>query len=130
MEKITVDKAELLEILERNRDQHRAVFEEALTGFKEKVVKDLEQWIADIRAGRTVTDVRIIRLAPRDHTRDYDRAIEMIKMSLADTVELTEKDFQFYVQDDWGWQREFLANARTYNSPRAEALTVDYYEVD
>jgi len=126
MEKITVHKAELLEKLQENRANHRAIFEEALGGYQAEAIKILERHIATLHAGKR-RNVQIGMLVPEDHTSDYNRAIAMIEMSIDDTIVLSEKDFGQYVMDDWGWQRNFLSN--TYGSTTAVEKFSDRYEV-
>ena len=41
VEKIKVNKTELLSILETNRSKHRQIFEEACDGYQKAVIKDL-----------------------------------------------------------------------------------------
>lgn len=127
MERITVEKAQLLAKLEQNRTDHRAIFEEALEGFKAEVTGELEQTLVRLRSG-LYRDVRISRPVPVDHTRDYDRAIEMVKMAIGDEITLTEEDFASYVMDDWGWQGQFLRNV--YGSGRARTKFSDAYVVE
>lgn len=126
MEKVTVEKAVLLETLQQNRDDHRTIFEEALEGFQTTVVAELERKLADIRAGKR-SDVRISLRVPEDHTGDYSRAIRMIEMSIGDTVTLSEHDFAQYVMDDWGWQGVFVANS--YGSATARGKFSGVYTV-
>jgi hypothetical protein len=126
MEKITVQKAELLEKLRANRTDHRSIFEEAMDGFAREVTAELQNALDNIRAGRR-RDVRVYRSVPRDHTGDYDRAIAMIEMSIGSTIVLTENDFAQYVMDDWGWQDQFLSN--TYGSKTATGKFSDRYDV-
>lgn len=126
MEKITVQKAELLAKLRANRADHRTIFEEALAGFERETVKELQARIDGIRQGKR-RDVRVYASVPQDHTKEYDRAIAMIEMSLGDTIVLSESDFAQYVMDDWGWQDQFLSN--TYGSKTATGKFSDRYEV-
>lgn len=126
MEKITVNKDELLEQLRQNRQDHRQVFEEALDGFKRETIEELEAMLTRLRAGHT-RSVHLSKPVPQDHTGDYNRAIAMIEMSIGDTVTLSEDDFAQYVMDDWGWQRQFLSNV--YASSTAKKKFSDRYEV-
>jgi plasmid stability protein len=116
MEKITVKKSDLLEKLEANMADHRQIFEEALAGWERETIAELAVRTREIRAGKKRT-VTIHKAIPIDHTADYLRAIEMVKMAVGETVTLTEDDFAQYVMDDWGWQRQFVNNS--YGSNRA-----------
>jgi len=126
MKEITVPKEALLAKLKENRDDHRAIFEEALVGYETESIGELQQQLDLLRAGKR-RDIRIIKVVPRDHTSDYNRAIAMIEMAIGDTITLSERDFAQYVMDDWGWQGEFLSNA--YGSGTATAKFGDSYVV-
>ena len=119
MDDITVDKGALLAILRENREHHRAIFEEALEGYRTRAVKELEAHVERIKIGK-VERVSVNLPVPEDHTRDYDRVIRMLEMHLADQVVLDEHTFQNYVEDDWSWTRQFLMSSSPY-SQRAEA---------
>jgi hypothetical protein len=111
MENITVVKADVLAILQKNRDAHRALFLEACEGFKERTIEELERRMADVKAGRPI-DMFIKLAQPVDQTKDYDRAIKMLSMAVDDRVVLSETDFAQYVMDDWSW----MAAATTTNT--------------
>lgn len=113
MSVITVKKAELLETIKKNREEHRNIFLEAQKGFREQFISELDKMLADARAGK---DFRLhVGLAvPQDHTKDYDRIIRMLEMSIADEVKITEQEFTQYVQDEWGWKRDFIGTSNNY----------------
>lgn len=121
MQNIKVDKAELISTLEANRTKHRQIFEEACEGYQKAVIKELETQLKRARAGIRQT-MQIIIPAPIDQTKEYDRAIAMLKMSVDKEVELSERDFQCYVLDDWDWKMNFLASSRHYSERAATAL--------
>jgi hypothetical protein len=127
METILVKKDQLLAKLQQTRADHRAIFEEALVGFQAKVNEEVERLVLRSHAGFR-DDIRISIKAPEDHTRDYDRAIAMVEMSVDDTIALSEHDFAQYVMDDWGWQGQFLRNV--YGSNTANSKFSDSYVVE
>jgi hypothetical protein len=51
---------------------------------------------------------------PEDHSKDYDRAIRMVELSVYDNVELTEAQFESYVLNNWDWKQSFLASNAGY----------------
>lgn len=118
MDDITVDKGALLQILRENREQHRALFEEALEGYRKRAIEDLEQHIERIKAGK-VEKVFVELPLPQDHTRDYDRVIRMLEMHLGEQIVLDEHTFQNFVEDDWSWTRQFLMSAGRYSESAA-----------
>ena len=103
----------LLERLRKNREDHRAIFERALEGFRKKAQFALERRIEDLRE-RGRGDVYVSIVEPRDQTKEYDRAILMLEMAVGETVELTEKKFANYVMDDWAWSEQFTSTTAEY----------------
>lgn len=108
-------KESLLKFLSENRSEHRAIFEEAVEGYKKKAVELLEQHIARIKKS-SLERVSVSIPVPVDHTRDYDRVISMIENTEDDVIELEEHEYAQYVLDDWAWQREFLTTNSAYSS--------------
>lgn len=115
MDKVTVQRAELLETLRKNREEHKQIFEEALAGYRTEVVRVLEARLADARQNRRI-DLRISLVQPVDQTKEYDRAIRMCEMSVDDTIELSNEAFANYVMDDWSWSHQFLSANSTYSA--------------
>jgi hypothetical protein len=117
---ITVQKDELLEKLEENRRKHRTVFEDALHGYADKMQDILEGYVNDMKRGR-IPVIQIGLIRPEDHTRDYDRVIGMLKMHQGDVFELDEDTYRQYVDDDWGWKRQWLATSTEYAAGSVQA---------
>lgn len=113
MENITVKKADLLKTLTANRNKHREVFEQALEGYRDAVIEALEKRLDDARKGRKI-DLRLYFQEPADQTKDYDRAIAMLNMSVEDKVNLSERDFAQYVLDDWAWKEQWIGSNSAY----------------
>ena len=119
MEKIKVNKTELLSILETNRSKHRQIFEEACDGYQKAVIKELEAQLKRAKEGiRRSTLISIP--APVDQTKEYDLAIAMLKKSVEEEVFLSEQDFRCY--DDWDGKQKFLASSRSYSAGAASLL--------
>ena len=121
MRSVTVQKDELREIIEHNREEHEAIFQEAVEGYRAQAVKLLEEHIERIRTGQLV-NVHVSMPRPVNHIKDYDRVLKMLKMSIEDVVEIDEDSFGAYVMDDWHWKDAFLASNSAY-SRTAERLS-------
>lgn len=121
MQKVTLDKVELLGVLRQNREKHVTEFKEADTGYREAVVEALEKTLAAVRAGE-MTSASLMAAAalrkPENHTKDYDRAIRMLEMSQDPTLVLEEEDFSQYVLDEWNWKEQFVSSTLAYNKLR------------
>ncbi len=111
--KITVKKATLLEAIKKNRETHSGTFARAQEGYRVAAIKEIDAMLSEARTGgdirRSVTIVQ-----PVEHTKDYDRVIRMLEMSIADEVTVTETQFSQYVLDEWGWSREFVNSTSRY----------------
>lgn len=113
LELVRVKKNELLTKLQANRADHRDSFEKALKGYQAQVIESLEHLLADARKGKRIAH-HIALEVPQDQTRDYDRVISMLQMSLDEEIELTQQEFAMYVMDDWSWKQAFVSTASTY----------------
>jgi predicted component of viral defense system (DUF524 family) len=106
--------------LQENREKHRAVFDDALAGYRAEALKTLEDTIRSLSEGRAPR-IYISLSRPEDHTRDYDRIIKMLDMEVAETFVLPEERFAQYVMDDWRWKRDWLKMSSRYASASTEA---------
>lgn len=102
----TVKKSELVEILNKNKEAHRGLFEKAIAEYRESAILELESWLKLIKSGQSIRAYTQLHV-PEDHTDDYARVIRMMSMHQNETVELTENQFAQYVMDEWGWKTEF-----------------------
>lgn len=115
MSEVTVRKQDLLDTLKKNREAHRSVFAQALIAFRQKALAELDQLIAQVNEGKPVHIYSRLPV-PEEHTADYDRAIDMLRMHVGDTVTLNEEAYAKFVADDWGWKSSFIANTGSYIS--------------
>lgn len=113
MNQVKVNKAELLEKMNANRDGHADVFLKATVKYRERMQAHLETMLDDVKHHRPVSH-RIDMPVPEDHTHDYDRVIAMLEMSIEDVITLSEQDFNCYVMDQWAWTASFTGNTTSY----------------
>lgn len=114
MKTVTVKKSELLQSLKANLDEHAA---QLLTFQEERNAEmrtRLQKVLDEVSQGLYGPDHLSFPMAP-DHREDYRRAIRMVEMSVDDTIELDQHEFNQYVMDNWGWKENFLRTASTYN---------------
>jgi hypothetical protein len=107
-------KDDLIGIVQKNRDAHRGIFEEAIEGYRKKVIEELEAHLDRVKAGE-VRQIYVSYPKPDDHTRDYDRLLKMLDMTSENEVQLSEQQFGQYVLDDWDWKRQFIATNSAYS---------------
>ena len=117
MKQVTVKKDKLLEILKKNREKHKKMVEDAQEGFKAASKIKLEQLLEKVKRNKLVNFIDLYELnQPMDKTEDYDRAIEMLQMEVADDVVIGEGVFRCFVQDKWGWTDQLLLSNTKYMS--------------
>lgn len=121
MDKVIVKRDALLEHLHENRAAHQGIFEEAVEGYKAEAVARLERHLERVKKGR-MEIVQVYLEVPVNHTKDYDRIIRMVEMSVADEIELSQRDFSAYVMDDWTWKQQFLTSNSTYSATATRML--------
>lgn len=104
-----------MEVVSKNRDSHRQLFEQAFEGYRNECVRILNQNLDALKNSQRHIVV-FVELAPEDHTDDYDHVISMLRMSVDEVVELTSSEFAQYVQDDWNWKHTWTASNMKYTS--------------
>jgi hypothetical protein len=115
MDKVKVKKDELRKLVQKNRDAHKAVYEQAFEGYRKACIQNLEANLESVRRGKKER-IWLTETPPDDHTSDYDRVLRMIDMSVDTEVVLTEKAFQQYVLDDWDWKQTWAMSNSKYTS--------------
>lgn len=125
--KITVPKAQLLEVMRRNRERHCTVFLAAMDGYKQEALRKLEDELKRMARAQRPRELRILLSAPEDHTRDYDRVIGMLEMDTSETFTLDEQTYAQYVADDWAWKRAWAKMSSHY---AGSTYTSNYGDLD
>ena len=133
MKQISVDKKTLLEIIHKNRNEHRSIFLEAQKKFRDVAIAALDRSLKLARKGWFFELRQIsVLVAPEDHTADYDRAISMLEMSVDKTIAISDQEFMHFVQDIWNWSQGWAASNMRYvgnnskNFSKLSALSKGY----
>ena len=120
MKTVKVKKAKLLDTLRQNRDKHVEDFKDACTGYREAVEKNVKELLKTVKKADsdTVLDLELyINLSkPVSHKKDYDIAISMLEWSVDEFVNLDQREFRQYVNDEWDWKETFAASTSFYKS--------------
>ncbi len=121
MNAIKVKTSDLLTKIKINREAHRQIFLEASEGYRKAAIAELDSMLADAKEGKKIRRVLTL-VQPMDQTKDYDRAIGMLEMSVDDVVELGEMDFRCYVLDEWQWKDQFRSSNVGYSKTLQDSL--------
>lgn len=110
---VKVNRDKLLDTLQKNREKHVAIFNEARDNYRIVVVSTLRKRASEIEAGEKI-DTYFNLPVPTSYEKDYARAIQMVTWAENDTIELDEEDFQNYVNDEWHWKQSFASTTSNY----------------
>lgn len=113
MQTVKIKKVELLKKIQENRNEHVAEYLTAYEGYKQAVVKQLEEMLENAKNG-DVRKTAVNLPVPQNHIKEYDRVIAMLLMSVENTIELTVHDFDRYVLDEWDWKEMTKMSFSTY----------------
>jgi hypothetical protein len=113
MNLVKVKKDELKDKIQTNRDTHSAEYSKAFEGYRRACIQALQTNLQAFHEGRAQR-VLIYEQPPEDHTKDYDRVLMMLQMSVDDEVILDASEFAQYVLDDWGWKQPWAASNSKY----------------
>jgi hypothetical protein len=111
MVKVKVDV--LLAKLEENCKTHIETFEKACVGYRKAMVDTLEKMLSAAKQGKHVEHY-IHLTQPMNQTKDYERAIGMLKMHTEPEIEITSAEYAMYVQDEWQWKQQFTTTNSAY----------------
>lgn len=116
---VNVKRSDLLEALRKNRSLHIAEYKEALRDFRLKMKSELQRAAESLVV---TTDDHLHKFkvqlpaAPSSHTRNYDEVIEMLELSVDETINLDSESFQAYFKNKWSWTDSFKTIAASYKA--------------
>jgi len=121
MDKVKVQKTELVAALTKNRDQHAKDYKEALGGYYMQAEKEFEAKLVKIKAGEKFSTYFKDLAKPQYHIKEYNDVIDMLGVSSDETVYISMEDYLKYYKNEWDWQASWsLSNsgyATLYNTP-------------
>lgn len=118
MRTVNVDKAQLITKLRENKEKHAKDFKESMDGYWDAFGRELSKMQERVKS-RDLSVEHTVRLTrPKNHTEEYDRAIQMLEWEQESKVILSVNDFNCYVLDDWDWQEEFQGTKALYSGGR------------
>jgi hypothetical protein len=111
---VQVPRERLLETLRTNRAEHLLLYTEAMTAYRDAVIKEMSARLRKIRAGGEIDKSFSNLVSPRSFESSFDKAIAMLEWHRADTITLTSYDFERYVLNDWEWRGQFASSTLGY----------------
>lgn len=114
---VNVDRLALLKALRENQAVHRIEYAEALVEFHARLVSDLALALKAVKKETDVESLKNFRLnvvAPVNHEGEYAEVIEMLEMSVDETINLDSESFKAYIKNEWNWSRQFSQTKALY----------------
>jgi len=111
---ITADTTDVLEILHKNRDQHRSIVKEARVGYMAAAEKELKARLKELRSGKIVSLSFTLR-PPQDYTNVYEVAIRTLQLHKEPTIKLTGEQVRNLIMDEWEWTHQFLLSNAAFS---------------
>lgn len=122
--KAQISRTALIEAIKKNMTEHVKIFEEAVVGYRKMITEVLEKKLAAAKEGKRVSHYINLR-QPVNHTKDYERVLQMLEMSTEEKIVINEAEFAMYVRDEWDWKHTFLASNSTYSLSAREQMDDD-----
>lgn len=116
---VNVNRIELLAKLKENLDKHRIEYQEALLEFHVRLVEDLKLAAKKVAKTENPADLKNFSFSiqfPQNHEQDFVDVIEMLEMSVDETINLDSESFKAYIKNEWQWQHHFRAAKLAYAS--------------
>lgn len=115
MKTVIIAKDKLLARVKENYKSHRDLFLEAQKGYRKAVIQELDKMLKSAKDGSPIiTNVSLVE--PQDHTDDYLMIIDMLEMTTESEIELTSREFENYVRDNWDWTAFAAMTNSSYTS--------------
>ena len=122
---VKVPRTMLLVTLRKNLQEHIQIVKEAKAGYERKLLAIYEAGVDILRDGRIPKVVEPYQLpVPKDHSKEYQDAIEMLEMSREDNVELGIMQFRALVKDEWEWSGGFYTTNSAYSGSAREKAPI------
>jgi len=100
-------------------------FYKDLADYEKKIKKIFKNRKSQVRDKKDTLSIGLYNFCPNDnlnlsypenHSQDYELAIEMLKATVYDEIELSLTEFNWYVMNDWTWKTAFLRPFRDYSN--------------
>lgn len=114
---IKVDKNRLIERLQEHRDRHQREYQEAVGGYKSRLVFALQRMLEAAKRKEDVSHTIDLEI-PKDHTNEYETALAIMEWEQDDILHLTQGEFERYALDAWPWKKRFMQIHAGYIIPQ------------
>ncbi len=105
--------ARLKLIVTENKAKHDKIYADAVAGFWVRAKQELEAKLEDLK-NHHYGNLCVSLVFPENHNDDYQRAIEMLDLTVDKEVILKQHEFESLVRNRWPWRQSFLLSNAGY----------------
>lgn len=109
---VRIDKERLLEIIEANKEKYVADLREARAAYLLKAKEELSAALKNVTA---FNSVHVLIQAPVDQTAEYNKVIQMLELTTDTVIELTNNEFDQFVNNEWNFVHNLRALSASYS---------------
>lgn len=107
---IVLTKSKLIEKIKKNKEAHVKAYNKAVVAYKKEALKQLAEQTKKAKDGDL--NIRLNLTTPIKLDEHYDKLINMFEWEERDQIELTQQEFNEYVEDSTEVTRHaFLSNS-------------------
>jgi HAMP domain-containing protein len=109
---VKVNKAKLIAKIKENKEAHIIAYAKAVDAYKKEALKQLAELTKKVEAGDM--SIRLNLTTPIDNVKSYDKILDIFEWEIDDEVELEQKEFNEYVQDETESARHAMMSNSMY----------------
>lgn len=107
---IEVKKADLIDKLIENRDNHVKEYKEAVIAYHKEAAEQLKVLSKKLKSGEM--DLSLTLITPVNRADEYDKLITMFRWDVRDIIPMSQLEFNEYVHDEFSFAKSAkFANA-------------------
>ena len=112
-QQINVSRHEMITKIKEGMAKHQAAYAEAHEDSVKALIILLDRIRAQVAAGN-LKETTVNLPAPQSHLKEYQEAIEMLEMSVDETITLDRDAFKAYFNNEWAWSTHFESTSAMY----------------
>ncbi|HXP52466.1 MAG TPA: hypothetical protein VN922_21105 [Bacteroidia bacterium] len=120
---VNVKRVDLLAALKENLEIHQREYQEAVFEYRRKLYKDLTKAAEMVGlegklmlSDEELKNIRVQFSFPPNYEQSYLDVIEMLEMSIDETINLDSQHFKMYIKNQWSWMGGFQALKMSYSA--------------
>jgi hypothetical protein len=120
---VNVAREKLLAALKENLAKHQKDYIQAVINYRIALQADLTAALVQASDPNSRLDkIKVDFAHPKSYVNQYQQVIDMLELSVDETINLDSQAFRAYIKDEWSWKGEFEVTNMTYASKALGAV--------